>query len=196
MAHLKKDSVSGHLLKTSTGHLSKTCLPDCEKCADGTPASIQVVFSGVTLCESCENIGSDCGQVTSGSVDGTYVLTYGAVCQWNGTVSVTVELWDSNADCPGTPDITIETFYIRLWKIGGRQWKLVVVSEPQDSLSDTDGCYLFYGIDSASYEDEDKCQSGFPTIDNDWTDCWPYIIHNNVAAGWMGYNGSATLSIP
>ncbi len=54
-AHLKKSASSGHLLKTSTGHLSKACpsggTSACTDCPTGSgPTDFLVTISGATHC--------------------------------------------------------------------------------------------------------------------------------------------------
>lgn len=53
-AHLKRSASTGHLLKNSAGHLATSCGGiSPEDCDDLPGTSIDVEFSGVTLCTGC-----------------------------------------------------------------------------------------------------------------------------------------------
>lgn len=99
MAHLKKSAATGHLLKTATGHLTKSCSNPWGICACGY-GTARVVISGVTECA--------CGATTNywgvnGTVDGTYDLPFdsssGVNCYYKLTpTDITLRQYD-DAGC-------------------------------------------------------------------------------------------------
>jgi hypothetical protein len=124
--HLTKDGDTGHLLRLPVSkHLAtKVGCQYCETCL--SPASMDVVFSGVAAAYWCFKTSwpdTSGNWVTAPSVfpDGSFTLTVTAnPCVWSYTTSVTLALdfWTESDSCPGFPDeqhtLGAYTFWISL----------------------------------------------------------------------------------
>ncbi len=124
--------LSGETSKTSCG----TCQP-CANCSPTTPYQIGVNLSGITLCATCTLMtGGLVGRVTSGSPDGSYILTRTSEtsCQWeySGSPSLTITKYN-NGNCGGTViATTTNPLHISVTRASG-SWSILVEAINGDS---------------------------------------------------------------
>jgi hypothetical protein len=172
---------------------------DCSNCgASGTPAQITVVTSGILLC-SCtdtECLASDESFYLDGNAadfNDTFTLDQDATyaCLWTKTFDVTATMkWWSGHGCSGTPSTSGSpiTFRIDVWR-NASTWFVSIGSD--DAVDDL---WVFSGSTAATSDD---CMDGPAGSIANTVSCGTGNMSYDPCLEWdVGYDGSATISIP
>ena len=187
--HLQYSSSTGHLLYGPNGHLAHTCGGDpCEHCEDGTPKTLRVVFSGVTLCACLADTYGDYSRQVIGELDGTYDLTQDEyeLCLWRVAHSLIVRTWDESTDCTGDYwDMDADQFYDAVWvRKTAAGWEISV----QVGYLFLESANVFYATATGT-----NCESDLPAdVPNELPACSPIVYSTDALAT----GGTATVSIP
>ncbi len=132
MAHIRKDPITGHMMKTPSGHIAK--MTTCVNC-DNDYCQYTIVVSGMTFCTNCvvhslPFTGSSNVPVPPTYVNGIWTVTRTAnPCIWAFTEAGAfgTKFAYLNNTCASVGNaIPLVAFSIRLVKTGLTTWSLLI----------------------------------------------------------------------
>lgn len=175
-------------------HRKCCCADPCSQCSGSTPASIRVVFNGVTLCTTgcIETYSGTHWSSISATIDGTYDLPQvsGSPCSYSAIIG-TVNIY-SNSGCTGSPisdGSALNGGIVATITLGASS---IDVSVSFQKLSGGAGTLLYFFSGSYSIAATYDCTAD-RTVSNGLavSDCGAYAVQGSA----ISYDGTADISV-